>query len=52
MTTTLPQPSPAHALPLEMRMQLWTGLVLAMLGEFLEDNTNNEVCGVARLFFF
>eukprot|EP00667_Euglena_gracilis_P001306 EG_transcript_1306 len=35
-----------RALPLEMRMQLWTGLVLAMLGEFLEDNTNNEVCGV------
>jgi hypothetical protein len=35
-----------RALPLETRVRLWTGLVLAMLGENLEDNTNNEVCGV------
>uniref|UniRef100_A0A7S1IIE2 Uncharacterized protein n=1 Tax=Eutreptiella gymnastica TaxID=73025 RepID=A0A7S1IIE2_9EUGL len=35
-----------RALPLETRAKLWTGLVLAMLGENLEDNTNNEVVGV------
>lgn len=35
-----------RALPLETRGKLWTGLVLAMLGENLEDNTNNEVSGV------
>eukprot|EP00668_Euglena_longa_P008911 GGOE01010725.1.p1 GENE.GGOE01010725.1~~GGOE01010725.1.p1 ORF type:complete len:862 (+),score=197.86 GGOE01010725.1:35-2587(+) len=35
-----------RALPEETRKKLWIGVVLAVIGQTLQDNTCNEVCGV------
>lgn len=35
-----------RALPQETRRKLWVGVALAVIGQTLQDNTCNEVCGV------
>eukprot|EP00667_Euglena_gracilis_P001694 EG_transcript_1693 len=35
-----------RALPEETRKKLWIGVVLSVIGQTLQDNTCNEVCGV------
>lgn len=35
-----------RALPQETRRKLWIGVALAVIGQTLQDNTCNEVCGV------